>query len=39
MGPDHRYFYNYTHLNAEGADVFSTMLGRDLRRLLGSADP
>jgi hypothetical protein len=35
MSDDHRYFYNFTHLAAEGAEVFSTMLGRDLRRLLG----
>jgi hypothetical protein len=39
MSDDHRYFYNFTHLNAEGAEVFSTMLGRDLRRLLGGDGP
>lgn len=37
MSDDHRYFYNFTHLNAEGAARFSTMLGSDLRRLLGGA--
>jgi hypothetical protein len=39
MGGDHRYFYNFTHLNADGAEIFSTLLGRDLRSLLGGAGP
>lgn len=39
MGREKRYFYNYTHLNAEGAEVFSTILGRDLAKILGSPRP
>ena len=34
MGNDHRYFYNYTHLNADGAEFFSSILGKDLARIL-----
>jgi hypothetical protein len=39
MSRDQRYFYNYTHLNAEGAEVFSTMLGKDLSRILEDERP
>ncbi len=39
MGTDRRYFYNYTHLNADGAEVFSTILGKDISRTLNDERP
>lgn len=39
MGTERRYFYNHTHLNVEGAERFSTMLGSDLDRVLRSEAP
>jgi hypothetical protein len=33
-----RYFYNYSHLNATGADTFSAMFARDLMDNLRSVD-
>jgi hypothetical protein len=39
MGSDNRYFYNYTHLNAEGAEQFSVMLSKDLTKFMAEARP
>jgi hypothetical protein len=39
MGSEDRYFYNKTHLNAEGAEAFTALLGKDLVRFLGEQHP